>query len=371
MYNVLLVDDEPPLLELAKAFLEITSEIRVVPALSAREGLEILKTDAFDAIVSDYQMPEMDGIVFLKEVRSVHGDIPFILFTGKGREEVVIEAISSGVDFYLQKGGDPKALYAELAHKIGIAIERKRAVRELKDSEARLRQIIDLVPHMIFAKDRDGNYILANRAVAEGYNTTVAELEGKSQAVFHGDENELRSMLEDDREVITTGKTKVIPEEQYVDASGNHHILQTTKVPFRVSGIDVPAVLGIAIDITGRKQAELELQAMNEQLAAAQEELQAQYQALATAQEDILRRQRMIEGIAATVPGVVYQSFARPDGQIGITYVNEHASESIFGFDYSDEDLLRWFIGHMHPGDRTRFIESINESTQKARDLEF
>ena len=81
-------------------------------------------------------MAEMDGIVFLKEVRSVHGDIPFILFTGKGREEVVIEAISSGVDFYLQKGGDPKALYADLAHKIGIAIERKRAVRELKDSEA-------------------------------------------------------------------------------------------------------------------------------------------------------------------------------------------------------------------------------------------
>jgi len=82
----------------------------------------------YDAIVSDYQMPEMDGIEFLKTVRGSGSDMPFIIFTGKGREDVVIEAINNGADFYLQKGGNPKAQFAELSHKI------KHAVRERRDA---------------------------------------------------------------------------------------------------------------------------------------------------------------------------------------------------------------------------------------------
>ena len=63
-------------------------------------------------------MPEMDGIAFLKAVRQRYGDVPFILFTGRVREDVVIEAINNGVDFYLQKGGEVKAQFAELSHQI-------------------------------------------------------------------------------------------------------------------------------------------------------------------------------------------------------------------------------------------------------------
>lgn len=371
MYNVLYVDDEPPLLEVGKIFLEKTSEINVTNALSAAEALEILKQNTIDAIVADYQMPEMDGIAFLKRVRLLYGDIPFILFTGRGREEVVIEAISNGVDFYLQKGGDPRSQYAELAHKIKTAIVRRRAIEKLKNSEARLRQIIDLVPHMIFAKDREGRYILANRALAEEYNTSVEELEGKSQAQYHRDGNELERMLEDDREVIATGKTKVIPEEPFFDAHGRHRILQTFKVPFRTPGINEPAVLGVGIDITEQKQTELELRAINEQLAAAQEELRAQYEALVAAQADILNHQQQIEGIAATVPGVVYQANRRADGWIGVTYINEHAAERFFGFDRSDKDLFRWFLNHVHPDDRNRFIESVDKSMKKNESWNF
>jgi PAS domain S-box-containing protein len=107
-------------------------------------------------------MPGMDGIAFLKTVRSAAsnrppglltdpvtsnptskhptpGDTPFILFTGRGREEVVIEAINSGVDFYLQKGGDPKSQFVELGHKIRQAIRRKRAEDLLYENEERLR----------------------------------------------------------------------------------------------------------------------------------------------------------------------------------------------------------------------------------------
>ena len=105
MYTVLYVDDEPQLLDLGKLFLERTTEFHVEIASSAKDALASPAIQSYDAIVSDYQMPDMDGIAFLKAVRERFGDVPFILFTGRGREDVVIDAINNGADFYLQKGG--------------------------------------------------------------------------------------------------------------------------------------------------------------------------------------------------------------------------------------------------------------------------
>ena len=107
MISLLYIDDEPDLLDLCKLFLEREGEFSVATVTSAKSALQALSEGTFDAIISDYQMPEMDGIEFLKQVRRDFKDIPFILFTGKGREEVVIEAINNGADFYLQKGGTP------------------------------------------------------------------------------------------------------------------------------------------------------------------------------------------------------------------------------------------------------------------------
>jgi len=136
MISLLYVDDEPDLLDLCKLFLEREGEFSVITVTSAREGLQILAEGMIDAIVSDYQMPIMDGIEFLKKVRKDFEDIPFILFTGKGREEVVIEAINNGADFYLQKGGDPRAQFSELSHKIRQAFRRKKAEEELRMMKA-------------------------------------------------------------------------------------------------------------------------------------------------------------------------------------------------------------------------------------------
>ena len=105
--RVLYVDDEPYLLEVGKIFLEKDRTFSVDTFESASLALEQLPKKNYDAIVSDFQMPGIDGIEFLKRVRAADQDIPFLLFTGKGREEVVIEAINNGVDFYIQKGGDP------------------------------------------------------------------------------------------------------------------------------------------------------------------------------------------------------------------------------------------------------------------------
>ncbi len=105
--KVLLIDDEPDLLDMSKMFLELDKSMSVDTATSADDALEQLRNQEYDVIVSDYQMPGMDGIQLLKEVRTIDNKTSFILFTGRGREEVAIQALNAGADYYLQKGGDP------------------------------------------------------------------------------------------------------------------------------------------------------------------------------------------------------------------------------------------------------------------------
>ncbi|MDR3556702.1 MAG: PAS domain S-box protein [Syntrophobacteraceae bacterium] len=170
--------------------------------------------------------------------------------------------------------------YGVVRDKSGSVVKLRGANQDITDlkmmeeaqheSETHLRQIIDLVPHMIFVKDWDGKYRLANRAVAESYNTTVSALTGNYHADFHPDQSELQKMLQDDREVMTQGETKFIAEESSTDAHGKRRFLQTTKVPFQFLGNKAPAVLGIAVDITESKRAEEERAKLTAQLSQAQ-----------------------------------------------------------------------------------------------------
>lgn len=126
MITVLYVDDESTHLNVGKTFLEKTEGITVDTVSSAKKALALEKFPQYDAIVSDYEMPAMDGIEFLKQIRGSGNTVPFILFTGKGREEVAIQALHEGADFYIKKGGDPGSLYTELAHMIRIAVQQRR-----------------------------------------------------------------------------------------------------------------------------------------------------------------------------------------------------------------------------------------------------
>ncbi len=178
---VLYVDDESDLLDVGRLFLEQDGQFRVDTSTSAKKALEFLQSRHYDAIIADYMMKDMDGIAFLKAVRELAGDIPFILFTGRGREEVVIDAINNGADFYLQKGGDPEAQFAELIHKIEKAIERRQALSALRNSEQRLADIINFLPDATFAINTSGIVIAWNRAMEEMTGTPAADILGKGE----------------------------------------------------------------------------------------------------------------------------------------------------------------------------------------------
>jgi PAS domain S-box-containing protein len=177
--SVLYVDDEPALLDLTKRFLEKKGTISVDVADSGNKALGMLETGQYDVIVSDYQMPGMDGIALLKEIRKRNNTIPFIIFTGRGREEVVIEAFENGADFYIQKGGDPRPQFAELERKISKAVELYKAEHEHLESEERLRQIIQFLPDATFAIDTEGKVIAWNRAMERMTGVPASEILGK------------------------------------------------------------------------------------------------------------------------------------------------------------------------------------------------
>ena len=156
MYNLLYVDDEDSLLDLTKLYMELSGEFSVDTATSAKEAIGMLVKRPYAAIISDYQMPDMDGIEFLKKVRTSGNTIPFILFTGRGREEIAIQALNEGADFYLQKGGEPKSQFTELAHQIRQAVQQRKAEISIRDLERREADIINFLPDATFAIDTKG-----------------------------------------------------------------------------------------------------------------------------------------------------------------------------------------------------------------------
>ncbi|WFN33661.1 PAS domain S-box protein [Methanogenium sp. S4BF] len=194
--RILLVDDEPALLDIAMLFLEREALFSIETAQSGERALELLEADSFDAIVSDYQMPGMDGLSLLSQIRERGIPIPFIILTGRGREEVVIEALNLGADFYLQKGGDPKSQFAELKSKIIHAVEKRRAEekartayaemkkavkkleeqnRRLEESEAKFRDLADSTSVAILLY-QDDRWIYANPAAEEMCGYSAVEI---------------------------------------------------------------------------------------------------------------------------------------------------------------------------------------------------
>ncbi len=169
--RVLHVDDDPEFVDLASTFLERDNdEMCVETAITIDEGMGLLDTHDIDCIVSDYEMPGQNGIEFLQTVRERYPDLPFLLFTGKGSEEIASDAISAGVTDYLQKGGGTDQ-YTVLANRIRNAVEKYWIEHELDTTRRQYQQIVEqnLVGIYII---QDGEFVYVNPKLAEihGYD---------------------------------------------------------------------------------------------------------------------------------------------------------------------------------------------------------
>ncbi|MBN1167006.1 MAG: PAS domain S-box protein [Methanospirillaceae archaeon] len=264
--RVLYVDDEPEMLAVTGIHLEETGEFIVDTVSSAVSALSSFSIQSYDAVVSDYQMPEMDGIAFLKEVRRRYGDIPFILFLGKGDEEILIDAINNGADFYLQKSKSKELPFVELAYGIRQAVAKKRAKDAIRESEEKYRSILENASEIVYSLTPEGivSYISPNVTDILGY--TYDEVMGKPALSFlHPDDY---SLIRDHfNNTLKTGKktSNIVYRVRHKEGSWQWH--SQSYLPIRDAENRIAGVQGISYDITEQKKTEDALRIANRQLS--------------------------------------------------------------------------------------------------------
>ncbi len=173
--------------------------------------------------------------------------------------------------------------------------EKKHAENALRESEERLRLVIDSVPHSIFAKNPAGQFIFVNRAQAAAFGLTPEEMVGRTDGELMPDAAQVAQFRADDLEVIESGRPKFIAEERRTEADGATRILQTVKVPLPLPGEEKPAVLGVAVDISARKHAEEQLHILNQELESRVVERTAELRSAVTALETENAERRQAE----------------------------------------------------------------------------
>ncbi len=180
--RVLLVDDEPDYLKQLSLLLEKENDkINIDTAESPVSGLEKVGEDNYDAVVSDYHMPEMDGLDFLVALRDGEHDLPFVLLTGKGREEVAMEALNLGADRYVRKGMEPKFQARVLAETLLSEVEERNYEKKLQEKEKRFRNIFEELGVPAVVINREGVIKLANKKFENVSGYSGGELEGNKK----------------------------------------------------------------------------------------------------------------------------------------------------------------------------------------------
>jgi len=168
--RVLHVDDDLCFLEVSKQIISMENSFEIDNASSVDEALKKMEQQQYDAVVSDYEMPQKNGLEFLKEIREQNNQIPFILFTGKGREDVAVKALNLGADRYINKNGSPETVYCELADAINKTVEQKKSRKLLAASESKYRVLVEkslqgilvteVAPlRLVFANGAMGNFL--------------------------------------------------------------------------------------------------------------------------------------------------------------------------------------------------------------------
>ncbi len=183
-----------------------------------------------------------------------HINVPILL------DGSVLGVLNLYIEEERQRDEQEIAYLEAIAKTLAGLIQRKRAEDDLAEQRSFLRQVIDIHPSLMFAKDRDGRFTLANQAMADVYGVTVEELIGKTEDQLVSDPDRAAHFLQEDREIMDTLQEKQSPMDISVDEEGGIHRYLTTKRP--IIGRDGKAnqVLGVVTDITHIIQVEQELQ---------------------------------------------------------------------------------------------------------------
>ena len=259
------MDDEPGIAELAAEFLERRDDrFAVETTTDAGDAVDRIGEDSFDCVVSDYDMPEMNGIDLLAAVREEHPDLPFILFTGKGSEEIASDAISAGVTDYLRKGTGTDQ-YELLANRITNAVSQVRAERRLQEERRRFQGLFENLSQATVEVEWDGGDPIVKRInprFAEVFGYTADEIVGEPLDEYVVPEHRAGEAERINRRMRSNAERYAQEVTRPTVDGTRKFLLQTAMYDGEAGGF------GIYTDITERRRNEREVERQNVRLRA-------------------------------------------------------------------------------------------------------
>ncbi|WP_135304892.1 PAS domain S-box protein [Haloarcula amylovorans] len=262
--TVLVVDDDPDLLDLTATFLEREEDdFEVLSESDPTAAIDRVNDTDLDAIVSDYDMPTLNGLEFLAAIREDHDSIPFILFTGKGSEEIASEAISKGVTDYLEKKTGPEQ-YSLLANRICNAVEQYHSAEALKQSEEKFSKLVKNSTDVLGIVDQKGQFKYISPACEHTLGYNQSELIGECAFDYMPPDDRHEAMDEFFAAIEDPEKEPII-EFRFEDPDGGWTIVEARGKNL----FDDEFINGFVVnarDITELKKREQELKQQNERL---------------------------------------------------------------------------------------------------------
>ncbi|MHA1990410.1 MAG: response regulator [Candidatus Hodarchaeales archaeon] len=170
--NILHLDDEPDILTISEKFLKRFSEesgnkIVYTGISNPNNFFSSILLNKFDIAIVDYEMPGITGLEILHKLRNEYkNDLPFIIFTGRGREEVAINALNLGANYYIRKGLDFESQYRELFHSIETVVKQKRTEIAFHENEKKYRGLVENLPIIVLIMDKTGIINYANHVTS-------------------------------------------------------------------------------------------------------------------------------------------------------------------------------------------------------------
>jgi len=256
--RVLIVDDDVADLALARRALEAgIDDVVVEEAEDYATAARLVTQKPYDVIVTDYQLRGSTGLEIIQLTQRLDLDVPLVLLTGTGTEEVAIEAMRLGVaDYVIKSLEHVKRLPATVEHvleKAAVQRKRKRAEKDLRKSEAEVRAVISSAPVILFTLDDDGRFTLASGRGLEGLGAASEELVGESVFERYRSSNDFLYAVRRALAGETVRETVRISERTFEIALS----------PLSASAVEPGRMIGVATDVT-------EQRALEEQLRQAQ-----------------------------------------------------------------------------------------------------
>jgi PAS domain S-box-containing protein len=291
--RILMVDDDEfDRLAVRRSLLQAGIAATVDEAKSATETLERMRSASYDCVLLDYYLPDLDGLALLAEIRVGAPDIPVVVFTGRGDEEIAVELMKAGAVDYLPKASlTPERLAASLRHAIELArtaADKRRAEEERRAQEDHFRTLANAIPQLAWMADASGWRYWYNQQWFDYTGRTLEETQGWDWQKLHHPED-VQRVLDSFRRSLGTGE----PWEETFPLRGKDGTFRwflTRALPIRDEHGQIVRWLGTSTDITEQKWTEALLAGERQAF-----ELLARGSSLAVVLESLTRT---IEGLA-------------------------------------------------------------------------